>query len=126
MGADLLLSAMIHEKNKKLDWKAGREVLRKMPGDVLRARMEEINGDPCETLSEARREANDIISRLKDELADGRARDAYLWNIRGMVIHIRGGTSWGDDPSDGWTTFTNAWYFPEALKAIGFELDETD
>lgn len=123
MGADLLLSAMVHDKDARLNWPAGREVIRKMPLDDLHRALEEINGDPCETAAEARREANDIITALKREIYDG-GRDAYAWEIRGAVVHVRGGTSWGEDPSDGWTTFTNAWQFPEALKAIGFEVQE--
>lgn len=122
MGADLLLTALVHDEDKKLDWKAGREVVRKMPAKELMAALEEINGEACETLTEARREANAIISDLKRELANIHARDAYLWRIRGAALHIRGGTSWGEDPSDGWTTFANAHHFPEALRAIGFEV----
>lgn len=122
MGADLLLSGLVQDESTRLDWPAGRKVIREMNGDVLMAALEEINGDYCDSLTEARREANDIVSCLKRELK-GDARDAYTWKLRGAILHVRGGTSWGDDPSDGWTAFTNAYAFPEALRAIGFEVD---
>ena len=66
---------------------------------------------------------NDLITALKKEVTTNDARDAYTWTLGGKVLHIRGGTSWGDDPSEGWTTFTNAYQFPKVLKAIGFDVD---
>lgn len=123
MGADLLLTVLVQDQFTKLDWPAGRKSIREMDGETLMRVMEEISGDYWESLTEARREANDIISRLKDELKNEDARDAYAWALRGAILHIRGGTSWGEDPSEGWTAFVDAQRFPDALRAIGFEVD---
>lgn len=122
MGADLLLISLVHDENTKLDWAAGRKAARKLDRDALMRGMVDCYGEEPETVTEARSLLNGIISSLKQELtSDQLARDAHLWSIRGATIHIRGGTSWGDDPSDGWTVFANAWAFPKVLDAIGFE-----
>lgn len=125
MGADLLLIGLVQDENTTLNWPAGRRFIQRMPANELQAIMEEINGDPCDTVTEARKEANAIISALKTEVTNGVvARDAYSWQIRGAILHIRGGTSWGDSPSEGFDVFCNAYYFPGALVSIGFELGE--
>lgn len=124
MGADLLLTTLTHDAGKKLDWTKGRQVARKLPIDVVQARLEEINGDPCDSAKEARTELNDIITTLKAELKNGThlhdagGGDAYTYEVGGKVLHLRVGTS-----SDGWNAFTNAGYFPQVLKAIGFDVE---
>ena len=125
MGADLLLTALIHDENKRLNWTAGREAARKLPLDVIQRGLEEIQGEPAPTAKEARAALNDIITDLKAELKND-ARDAHRWVLAGKVMHIRGGTSYGDDPSQGWTAFTNAYYFPRVLRAIGFDVETDD
>lgn len=122
MGADLLLSGLVHSKNKKLDWAKGRAVAAKLPIDEVRAGLEEVAGADGLSAQDARRLLNTIISALKREITKSDARDAYTWEVGTKILHIRGGTSWGDDPSDGWTVFTDAYAFPKVLKAIGFDV----
>lgn len=123
MGADLLLSGLVHSKKKKLDWRKGREVARKLSLEEVRKGLEETTGDGYSlSARECRANLNGIISALKEEITSADARDAYTWELGGKVLHIRGGTSWGDDPSDGWTIFTDAYQFPTVLKAIGFDV----
>lgn len=122
MGADLLLIAHRHEKNVRLDWPAGRQALRQMPVEEVRQALVGVYGDYVENGREARQMANDIISNFKAELNNG-GRDEYVFEVRGVLLHIRGGTSWGDDPSPGFTAFSNISYFPKVLEAIGFGED---
>lgn len=125
MGSELLLTALIHDESTRLDWAAGREVIRKMPKDAILRGVDEAYGDSDCTVTEARRQVNRLLTDLKREVASpDKARDGYVWKIRGALVHIRGGDTWGDDPTGGWTTFTNAWYFPGVLKAVGFEVGE--
>lgn len=125
MGADLLLTGLVHDENTRLNWPAGRAVIKRMPEDQLRAALEEIYGNTVDmTLTECRQYANSIISDLKAEITNNHSRDAHCWRIRGAILHIRGGTSWGEDPSDGWTTFVDVQQLPGVVQAIGFEQEE--
>jgi hypothetical protein len=119
MGADLLLAVIARPKDKKLKWTAGRAVIRKMDPEKLLAAIEEIDGDH-EGVTLARQRANQVLTDLKKELKLTDARDAYEWEVGRYHLSIRGGTSWGDEPSGGFTAITDAHYFPDALKAIGF------
>lgn len=121
MGADLLLTCVVQPKGKRLDWAAGRRTMNRMPLDDVRGALEEVDGEAPETGKEVRQRANEIISDFKRELQDG-GRDEHIWEVRDVILHIRGGTSWGDDPSEGWTAFCNIGYFPTVLRAIGFEI----
>ena len=126
MGADLLLSGLVHGKNKKLDWAKGRTVAKKLTLAEVETGLEECYGGPGDNARESRAMVNDIINDLKAELAlagsSEEPRDCYTWHVGGKVLHIRGGTSDGDDPSHGFTVFTNAYCFPKVLKAIGFDV----
>lgn len=124
MGADLLLTALVHDKDKKLNWTEGRKFARSLPLQQVLIGLESAFGEDDRTAKEARAQLNDLLGDLKRELNDGTARDAHVWEIGDKVLHIRGGTSWGEDPSDGWTVFTNAYYFPEVLKVIGFDITD--
>lgn len=123
MGADLLLTNLTHDEGKKLDWTKGRQLARKLPIETVQAGLEEADGEAAESAKAARTRLNDFITALKNELKDDSARDAYDLRVAGKVIHIRGGTSWGEDPSEGWTTFVNMWAFPQVLNAIGFDVE---
>ena len=126
MGADLLLTALVHKKGQKLNWTEGRKAARKLDKEKLLTGLEECYGEAPESVVEARKVLQDMITDLKKELSSQDAREAYRWEVgKGKstwVLDIRGGTSWGDDPSEGWTAITNAYYFPDILKAIGFDL----
>lgn len=122
MGADLLLTVLVHDEGKKLDWAAGRRTAQRLDRDALMNGLAEVFGEEPETVKEARKQLNGIISDLKAELTGPAARDSYTWLVGGKVLHIRGGTSWGEDPSEGWTAIANAYCFPEVLTAIGFDL----
>ena len=121
MGADLLLATLAHNKNKKLNWAGGRRAAQRMDRDRLLAACEEAWGF-ADSVTESRPQLNTLISQLKAELATD-SRDAYTWEVGSWRIHIRGGTSFGDDPTQGWTVFSDMLYFPEVLAAIGFRLD---
>lgn len=123
MGADLLLATLAHNKNKKLNWAAGRRAARRMDRDAVMSGCEGAWGWSPDSLTEARSQLNTLITELKAEIEEGSARDAYAWEVGSWRIHIRGGTSWGDDPSTGWTVFSDAGYFPKVLTAIGFRFD---
>ena len=122
MGADLLLATLIHDKDKKLDWTKGRQVARKLPIDKVQRGLAECYGEEADSAKEARANLNDLITDLKAELKES-GRDEFDLEVGGKYVHIRGGVSFGDDPSPGWTTFTNASYFPQVLRAIGFDVD---
>jgi len=123
MGADLLLATLAHNKNKKLNWAAGRRAARRMDRNQILDACSEAWGYTPDTLTEARSQVNTLISQLKAEIEDGSTRDAYTLEVGVWRIHLRGGTSWGDDPSQGWTVLSDAGYFPEVLTAIGFRFD---
>lgn len=123
---DLLLSGLVHSTKKKLDWTKGRAVARKLPIKTVEQGIEECFGMVEETAAGNRSQLNTIISELKAELAKSspESRDQYTWVIGAKTLHIRGGNAYnGEDPSHGWTVFTNAYTFPMVLKAIGFDVE---
>jgi hypothetical protein len=122
MGADLLLASVVQPKGKRLDWAAGRRTMNRFPVEEVQRRLEAIDGEAPERAKEVRARANELISEFKGELENG-GRDEHIFEVRDVLLHIRGGTSWGDAPSEGFSAFDSIGYFPEVLRAIGFEVD---
>lgn len=122
MGADLILAHVIYDKDTEFDWDAGLTALRGLDIATVAKRVEDAQGDLPELDSEIREEAENILAAFKEEMAEA-TRDAITYEVGDKILELRGGTSWGDDPSEGFTAFSNIGHFPEVLRAIGFTVE---
>jgi hypothetical protein len=48
-------------------------------------------------------------------------RDCVLIDVKGTLLLVCGGSSWGDDPGGGYTLLTDMLEWPDLLKAGGFD-----
>ena len=126
MGADLLVAYLTIDCGKQPDWKAGARKITELattaldawPGDYLEYRGIQ-QGDQSE---DRQAYVNELEADLKAaELAwKHDLRDAVCCDISNKVVLISGGMSWGDDPTE---TYTSIWrlHLSGVAKTCGFD-----
>lgn len=113
MGADLLLSWLACDKDRKLNWKAGHAVIDALEDDDLNTE----GGDYSkESLHE------DLKSL--EEAAAGKYRDASVIPIGRLNVLMTGGMSYGDSPGDTFEVIGHLAEFGDILEAVGFDSKE--
>jgi hypothetical protein len=121
MGADLLIAALIIERDRSPDFDAARSAIESVRPDQI-----EIPDEFCEHdletaagLDAIRCDLQASIGRLEAALQD--SRELASFELRGATVYLTGGMSWGDSPTELFETFTRLWAVPAVLAAAGFE-----
>lgn len=112
MGADLIATWVVMDKDKKPDWKAAAEHLRAIPDDELVDLSWALDADDPQATAQA-------YLREAQELYEQGSRDTLCFEVRGATVFFLGGTSWGDS-IDGMDAI-EVLYATDAYKAAGFE-----
>lgn len=124
MGADLILAIAVTEK----DWKRPEtwEITRKVSEWVSGKTNDELEDmylksdvdDESPSADEWIETLTEVVVSAGDALAG--YRDVSIWHVGDLMIWVVGGTSWGDDPSDGFSDLNRAWSLDDA----GFPIQE--
>ena len=66
--------------------------------------------------------ARDLFHELGDlfDGTSGNASEVSMHTVPGWTMYVTGGFTHGDAPSDAYEQFSNAMYFPQVLRQIGF------
>lgn len=144
MGADLLVTWLVIDKDKTPDIEAGREAVRNLPIEKLSEAYEEIEGsdigweDPdnekgfvdendewTPVAHEALKKwALAVVDRFENEVIAG-GRDMVAFPVRGARVYLSGGMSWGDSPTDAFNIIGAMFTLGQSvLEAMGFEFEE--
>jgi hypothetical protein len=123
MGADMCVAYLVCRKGRKLDWPAGKRVIKNLKYD-------EENEDTAPVVTAASDQQYTQI-QLLEFLVDvknacaGSRRDSDCLEIAGNEILITGGMSWGDAPSDLYQSICNLDDVSgDILEAVGFHRKE--
>jgi hypothetical protein len=124
MGADLLLTTLVWDKDRKLNWKAGHTAI-----DALQTYDDE-NHEPsenghleCDTPELTKEELHDLLDNVKQATEDN-FRDASIMFIGHLNILYSGGMSWGDSPSEIYDAINTVSEFSSVTEAVGLDTPE--
>jgi len=117
MGADLILSWLACDEDRKLNWKAGHAAI-----DVLKADNED--GTLSTEGGDVSKESLHSDLKSLEEAAAGTYRDASVISIGRLNVLITGGMSWGDSPGETYETIGHLAEFSDILDAVGFDQQE--
>lgn len=123
MGADLLLEAVWSRVDTELDYEAGKRVAQTLAEDAVQRLREQAPYLDDSTADEVRERAADLVEEIKQGFDTASfARDVFtLRSPDGRWwVHLTGGTSWGDSPSELFDALNDLSAVPEVLAAIGF------
>lgn len=129
MGADLCTWYLWKDKDRILDWDAGREKLKEMALSLL----DEDQRDDEETLDATILGESSCYNYAELEQALEEAHVIVEGSPRRDTSHITfahldiwetGGMSWGDDPTDTYSIFQRVCDVPEVLEVIGLNQDD--
>lgn len=128
MSEELSIATVSHPAGKKLDWKAGFELIQTMDADDLAGSLLYGMGSVSPDEEKIRKEATDLFTNLRNILTDKGDANVVVVDYPGapgtlgVTAYIAGGTSFnGEDPSGAYTVIDKALYFPEVLEAIGLD-----
>jgi len=116
MGEDLCLNILTWDRNRKLDWKAGKKCIDSLEADETG----EVKGTEGNTYT--KKQLHIMLSNVYQASKDGR-RDTTVIHLLHLNILVTGGMSWGDDPTDTFTSICSLNEF-EILNVVGFNMDE--
>lgn len=144
MGADLIVSALVIDKDRKPDFEAGRAFIQSVPTGPLEEAYVNIHGEPpfddddeeppaadddgftvwSSTMhAQARKYFTDAVTELErwfDPTEYG-PRDVTTIFVRGAWVYVSGGLSWGDSPGEGYDTINSVMELDGLQEALGFE-----
>jgi len=141
MGADFLYYTLSWIKGQKLNWKAGKEHLRKLAleyqkelkeGKRPTAESNEIPEDESEWIVITDSGYDYTLGIMESYMEDLEAgtnnlrRDCCVTQIGHLQMLLTGGMSWGDDPTDLCTSASALSDCPGLAEAIGFNQFEHD
>lgn len=146
MGADLLISCLVIDKEKEPDFEAGRKWIETALVEDLDAAYQDRHGEMCDKAvqsdwdgddyhfvtedgeyteageAELRKYYYDLLDRLDKEVINPEySRGMALFEIRGAHVYLSGGMSYGDSPTEEADLMYELGYLPELLTAMGFE-----
>jgi len=124
MGADLLIYTLTWDKKRKLNWNAGYKLIKSLK-EVPKLLMIADGGKDSDDLEEIKNTLNSDLTELKDAVRAGGRRDVSLISLGHLNILWTGGMSWGDDPTEMFTSLSRL-EESHVLDEIGFCRDEID
>jgi len=121
MGADLLIASLVVERDRSLDFEAGRAAIDRLtPEDILEPDLY-FDEDPQTGAG-----LGAIRERLRAELDELRlglshSREIDRLEVRGALVYVTGGMSYGDSPTELFATIDRLRAASGVLAAVGFE-----
>ena len=129
MGADFISSTLTWDKNRKLDWDAGFELIKKIAKESFDPEFHEDIGEvPVDSNGlYTYAEIKEFLAEIRN-IVEGKQynREATIFNVGHLNILITGGMSWGDSPSELYNTLCGFYDVDELDVTIGFNLDDID
>ncbi len=121
MSAELMAAALVIDNQRQPDFKAGHKAIERLKATDLEFPNEYTDDDPetPEGLARIRAVLAEALSQLEWLLTDDREVDSI--EVRGATVHITGGVSYGDPPTDLFALITRLQLARGVLHAVGFE-----
>ncbi|MDN5895397.1 MAG: hypothetical protein L0H93_15405 [Nocardioides sp.] len=123
MGACFLTAQVVQLRGSTLDWDAATGAVDALEPDDLATAVGGDHGEADDDQALNRDVAKGIFADLQALLDADYRRDLGYLDVGEYEIHMAGGASSGDDPSDAFTVLHRAMWFPTVLTAIGFTLE---
>lgn len=123
MGSSFLTAQVVTVRGTVLDWDAATAALDALDDDALAEAVEGFHGEASEDPRDNRDTATGVFEDLRALLDARYRRDLGFLSVGDHDIHLAGGQSCGDDPSEAFTILHRAMWFPTVLTAIGFTLE---
>jgi hypothetical protein len=122
MGADLLITALIIERDRTPDFGAAHTAIDSISAEQVEFPDEFWDHDPDTDvgLGAIREELHDSLAELEAALEWN--RELTSLELRGATVYLTGGLSNGDAPTELFETFSRLWAVPTVLAAAGFEV----
>ena len=121
MGADLLIASLVVERDRSLDFEAGRAAIDRLtPEDIFEPDLY-FDEDPQTGAG-----LGAIRERLRAELDElklglSHSREIGWIEVRGALVYLTGGLSYGDSPTELFETIDRLRAASGVLAAVGFE-----
>jgi hypothetical protein len=123
MSADLLITALVVDENRELDYEAADRAISALnASDVVESDRFDEDPDEPEGLERIRALLRADLQALREAI------DAYieitLLHVRGATLYVTGGMSWGDGPTQVWDRIARLRAVRGVLAAAGFEQED--
>ncbi len=123
MSADLLITALVVDEDRELDYEAADRAISALDGsDVLEPDWFDDDPEEPEGLERIRASLRADLRALREAI------DAYieitLLHVRGATLYVTGGMSWGDGPTQVWDVIARLRAVRGVLAAAGFEQED--
>jgi hypothetical protein len=123
MGADFLITALVIDRGRAPDFDAARAAIEAVTSAQIEEPEEFWDHDPATDAGLA-----EIRSRLRESLSDleaalQRSRELASLELRGATVHLTGGLSTGEAPTELFESFSRLYAVPVVLAAAGFEVE---
>ncbi len=120
MGADLLITALVVDENRELDYEAADRAIAALDApDILEPDFFDKDPDEPEGLEQIRALLRADLRELREAI-EGYFEIALV-HIRGATVYLTGGMTWGDGPTEVWDVIARLRAVRGVLRAAGFE-----
>lgn len=121
MSADLLITALVVDEDRELDFEAADRVIAALEGtDVIEPDMYfDHDPDEPEGLEQIRAVLRSDLRTLREAIEG--CPEITEMNVRGATLYITGGMSYGDGPTGTWDVIARLRAVRGVLAAVGFE-----
>ena len=123
MGADLLITALVVDENRELDYEAADRAIAALDAlDILEPDYFDEDPDEPEGLEQIRASLRADLRELREAI-EGYFEIALV-HIRGATVYLTGGMTWGDGPTEVWDVIARLRAVRGVLAAAGFEQED--
>jgi hypothetical protein len=124
MGADLLITALMLDERREPDFEAAERAISALQGADVTDPDWFDGHDPedPEGLEQIRAVLRADLQELREAIAGCREMAEMI--VRGARLHLTGGMSWGDGPTEVWDVIARLRAVRGVLAAAGFEGEE--
>jgi len=120
MSADLLITALVVDEDRELDYEAADRAISALDGtDVLEPDWFDDDPEEPEGLERIRASLRADLRSLREAI-EGYFEIAAM-KVRGATLYLTGGMSWGDGPTEVWDVIARLRSVRGVLTAAGFE-----
>jgi hypothetical protein len=121
MSADLLITALVVDEDRELDFEAADRAIGALGSDdVIESDFfDDHDPDEPEGLAEIRSALHADLSELREAIEHG--VQIVELRFRGAAVYVTGGMSYGDGPTEVWDVIFRLRAVRGVLAAIGFE-----
>lgn len=120
MSADLLITALVIDEDRNVDYEAADRAISALDGsDVIELDRFDEDPDDANGLEQIRVSLRADLRALREAIEEN--LEIAEINVRGATLYITGGMSWGDSPTEVSNTIGQLRSVRGVLAAAGFE-----